>query len=419
MNLMKPLLALSLLTAAANATATDGYFAHGYGVKSQGMGGVGIALPQDAIAAASNPAGMGLIGDRMDVGMTWFRPQRQSEITGNAGGSEVNGIYQANDRENFFIPEFGYNRQINPEATIGVSVYGNGGMNTDYRRAVPLLGTSPAGIDLIQLFVAPTATWKVTPNNTVGVTLNLAYQRFKANGLENFVGASTAGSNLTNKGYDSSYGAGLHLGWIGQLNEAVSLGATYQTKTYMSKFDKYSGLFAEQGDFDIPSSYGLGLAIKATPALTLAGDVQRINYSKVAAVGNASLANLGNGLGADNGPGFGWKNVTAIKLGASYAYNNTLTVRAGYNHSSQPIRSNETMFNILAPGVVQDHLTFGATWTLSKQAELSLAYMHAFEQSVHGSGSVIPGSAPSGFGGGEVNLNMHQDSLGIAYGWKL
>jgi long-chain fatty acid transport protein len=269
MNLMKPLLALSLLTAAANATATDGYFAHGYGVKSQGMGGVGIALPQDAIAAASNPAGMGLIGDRMDVGMTWFRPQRQSEITGNAGGSAVNGIYQANDRENFFIPEFGYNRQINSEATLGVSVYGNGGMNTDYSRAVPLLGTSPAGIDLIQLFVAPTATWKVTPNNTVGVTLNLAYQRFKANGLENFVGASTAGSNLTNNGYDSSYGAGLHLGWIGQLNEAVSLGATYQTKTYMSKFDKYSGLFAEQGDFDIPSSYGLGLAIKATPALTL------------------------------------------------------------------------------------------------------------------------------------------------------
>ena len=414
MNLMKPLLVLSLLTAAANATATDGYFAHGYGVKSQGMGGVGIALPQDAIAAASNPAGMGLIGDRMDVGMTWFRPQRQSEITGNAGGSSVNGIYQANDRENFFIPEFGYNRQINPEATLGVSVYGNGGMNTDYSRALPLLGTSPAGIDLIQLFVAPTATWKVTPNNTVGVTLNLAYQRFKANGLENFVGASTAGSNLTNNGYDSSYGAGLHLGWIGQLNEAVSLGAAYQTKTYMSKFDKYSGLFAEQGDFDIPSSYGLGLAIKATPALTLAGDVQRINYSKVASVGNASLSNLGNGLGADNGAGFGWKNVTAIKLGASYAYNNALTVRAGYNHSSQPIRSNETMFNILAPGVVQDHLTFGATWALSKQAELSLAYMHAFEQSVQGSGSV-----PNPYGAGEVNLNMHQDSLGIAYGWKL
>jgi long-chain fatty acid transport protein len=118
-------------------------------------------------------------------------------------------------------------------------------------------------------------------------------------------------------------------------------------------------------------------------------------------------------LGADNGPGFGWKNVTAIKLGASYAYNNALTVRAGYNHSSQPIRSNETMFNILAPGVVQDHLTFGTTWTLSNQAELSLAYMHAFKNSVKGSDSLV------GYSTGEVNLNMHQDSLGIAYGWKL
>jgi long-chain fatty acid transport protein len=185
----------------------------------------------------------------------------------------------------------------------------------------------------------------------------------------------------------------------------------------MTKFDKYKGLFAEQGDFDIPSSYGMGLAIKASPALTLAADIQRTLYSKVDSVGN-SINNLfsNNQLGTDNGPGFAWKDVTAIKLGASYAYNNALTVRAGYNHSSQPIRKNETLFNVLAPGVVQDHLTFGATWSLSDQSEISLAYMHAFENEVRGNNS-IPSSAP--FGGGEANLRMHQDSLGIAYGWKL
>jgi long-chain fatty acid transport protein len=33
--------------------ATNGYFSHGYGIKSKGMGGVGIALPQDAMAAAT------------------------------------------------------------------------------------------------------------------------------------------------------------------------------------------------------------------------------------------------------------------------------------------------------------------------------------------------------------------------------
>jgi long-chain fatty acid transport protein len=419
MKLTQKLLPLLILLATAEANATDGYFAHGYGVKSQGMGGVGVALPQDALAAAANPAGMGLIGDRIDFGVTWFRPQRESEIVGS--GASVNGAYDGNDTENFFIPEFGYNRQINPNVTLGVSVYGNGGMNTDYKNGIPLFhapgARGSAGVDLIQLFVAPTATWKLTPTQIIGVSLNLAYQRFEIKGLDGFAGFSSSPSNLTNKGHDNSYGAGLHLGWIGQLNDAVTLGASYQSRTYMSKFDKYKGLFAEGGDFDIPSTYGVGIAVKVTPKLTLAGDIQRINYSDVNAVGNpSSLSSLftGNQLGLDNGPGFGWRDVTAYKLGANYAYNDSLTIRGGYNHSTQPIRSSETLFNILAPGVVQDHVTLGATYILPNKSELSFAYMHAFEESVNGNGSI-----PAAFGGGEANLKMYQDSLGIAYGWQL
>ena len=129
------LLPLFALLFSTQAAATDGYFAHGYGVKSQGMGGVGIALPQDALAAATNPAGMGLIGDRFDVGVTWFRPIRESEIVGNTNGAD--GTYKANDTKNFFIPEFGYNKVINDRLSLGVSVYANGGMNTDYNRQPP------------------------------------------------------------------------------------------------------------------------------------------------------------------------------------------------------------------------------------------------------------------------------------------
>jgi len=414
------LLPLLVLLATTDAFATDGYFADGYGVKSQAMGGVGIALPQDAIAAATNPAGMGLIGDRIDFGVTWFRPSRETEITGNAFPG-VNGTFDANNTQNFFIPEFGYNRQINPEVTLGVSVYGNGGMNTDYKTAIPLLGSTPPGVDLEQLFIAPTVAWKITPSNSIGISLNLAYQRFEAKGLQNFAAYSISPSNLTNNGHDNSYGAGVHIGWIGQLNDALSFGATYQSKTYMSKFDNYKGLFAGGGSFDIPSTYGLGVSIKATPQLTVAADIQRIDYGGVDSVGNLSLANLfaGNALGSNNGPGFGWKDVTVIKLGGSYAWNENLTLRAGYNHSTQPIRNSDTLFNILAPGVVQDHLTLGATWLLPNKSELSFAYMHAFENTVNGNNSIPPGFPPSGFGGGNANLKMYQDSIGVAYGWKL
>ncbi|ROH84457.1 long-chain fatty acid transporter [Pseudomethylobacillus aquaticus] len=415
-------LTLATLLAAGQAHATNGYFAHGYGIKALGIGGVGIALPQDALAAATNPAGMALVGDRIDLGLTWFNPDRDVTLRNTAGGSgALDGRYDGNDTEHFFIPEFGYNRVVSDQVTLGVSVYGNGGMNTDYKNGIPYFnGTgSRTGIDYAQLIVAPTATWRLNERNVIGLSLNLAYQRFEARGLQNFDNPffSASPGKVTDNGHDNSYGAGLRLGWIGQVNDAVTLGATYQTKTYMSKFDKYRGLFAEGGDIDIPANYGVGIAIKTTPRLTIAADVQRILYSDVDAIGNLSLSNLfaGNAVGSANGPGFGWQDVTVFKLGAQYAYSDSLTLRAGYDHSSQPIRRSETLFNILAPGVVQDHVTLGATWTLQNKAELSFFFAHAFSERVSGSGS-IP-AAP--FGGGEADLRMNQNALGIAYGWKL
>jgi len=37
---------------------------------------------------------------------------------------------------------------------------------------------------------------------------------------------------------------------------------------------------------------------------------------------------------------------------------------------------------------------------------------------VNGSGSIPPGFPPAGLGGGEANLRMSQNALGVAYGWK-
>jgi long-chain fatty acid transport protein len=422
-----------LVAAAAStqASATDGYFSHGYGVKSQGMGGVAIALPQDALAAAANPAGMGLIGDRADVGITWFRPGREATLsnTGNFPPGPYplknfsDGTFEGNNRKDFLIPEGGFNKVITPEVSLGVSIYGNGGMNTDYEKPIPLLngGTgNHSGIDYIQLFIAPTVAWKVTPTQTVGVAVNLGYQRFKAKGIEGFTGISTSPDNVTGRDHDDAYGIGLHLGWIGQITDTVSLGATYQTRTKFQDFDKYKGLFA--GSLDAPAFYGIGIAVKATPQLTVAADIQRILFSDVDPVGNSvsrwnhqinGFNGTGN-LGTSSGPGFGWDDATVLKIGASYAYSDSLTLRGGYNHVTQPIPKSETLFNILAPAVIQDHVSLGATWVLSNKGELSFGYTHAFEDSVKGSNTI-----PAEFGGGDVKLKMHQDSIGIAYGWKL
>jgi long-chain fatty acid transport protein len=411
------------LLAPTLALATNGYFSHGYGIKAKGIGGVGIALPRDALAAASNPAGIAFVGDRIDIGLDLFVPTRSVEITGN--GAVRNGSYDGNGKKNFLVPEFGYNKDLNQTTTFGIAVYGNGGMNTKYANnpfGGAWGGQGSAGVNFEQLFIAPTVAYKIAPRQSLGVSLVYAYQRFSADGLQGFTApagspfqVSSNPGKLTNQGNDTSTGWGVRIGWTGEITDSVTLGATYASRINTSRFSKYEGLFADAGSFDIPENYGLGIAFKATPRLTLAADIQQINYSKIKPVGNPlALLFTGNLLGSSNGAGFGWRDSTVFKFGASYDYSKELTLRGGFSTAHQPIPASETFFNILAPGVIEKNLTLGATWTLENKAELSVSYLHAFSKTINGSGSI-----PANFGLGEVNLKMHQNSLGIAYGWKL
>lgn len=436
--------AVAAALAPAAANATDGYFSHGYGMKAKGRGGASTAMATDAFGGANNPASMVFAGDRLDVGVDWFRPDRSAKREGSAGGTGfLDGSASGNESSNFLIPEFGYNKMLSPTLSLGVTVYGNGGMNTDYKsgqldqgvcqggapNGVPanlLCGSGNLGVDLSQLIIAPTVAWKFSPTQSVGASPLIAYQRFKAYGLQPFAAISSNPANLTNNGYDDAWGAGLRVGYFGQLSSAISVGAAYSTKIRMQEFDKYRGLFAEQGGFDIPENWNVGVAFKATPRLTIAGDFQKINYSDVKAVGNPSnqpgcapTPPGGPGVGAGclgagaSSIGFGWDDVSVIKLGVEYQYSTALTLRAGYNHTDNPVRARDVTFNILAPGIVQDHITLGFTYAISPTSEITLAYMHAFEKSMSG-----PATNPYFNVGGTETLKMSQNSLGVAWGWK-
>ncbi len=331
---------------------------------------------------------------------------------------------------------------LRPDLSLGITVYGNGGMNTDYPggqldqgicqggppNGVPanlLCGSGNLGVDLSQLIFAPTVA-RSFGNQAFGVSPLIGYQRFEAYGLQPFAQISSDPANLSNRGYDEAWGFGLRFGYFAQISPALSVGAAYSTKIDMQEFKKYRGLFAEQGDFDIPENYNAGIAFKATSRLTIAVDYQRINYSKVASVGNPSNQGgcapnppFGPGAGAGclgasgSSIGFGWKDVNALKLGVEYQWDPRLLLRAGYNHSDNPVQARDVTFNILAPGIVQDHLTLGFTYSLGSDSEITMAYMHAFKNSMSG-----PATNPYFPVGGTETISLAVDSLGIAWGWK-
>lgn len=439
MKLKKLAVSAALATASTMAFATDGYFAHGYGMKAKGMGGASTAMASDSMGGANNPASMVWAGDRLDIGLDFFAPKRTISRTGSTVG--LNGT--ANSGSNLhYVPEFGYNKMMGWDMSLGVTVYGNGGMNTDYPGgqigagvcsglgfgtagvANLLCGNGSLGIDMMQLIVAPTFAMKVNKTNSFGVSLLLAHQQFKAVGIQSFAGFSRTASNLSNVGRDKSNGVGLRLGWMGQVTDQMTLGAAYSSKMKMSKLDLYKGLFAEEGGFDVPENWNIGIAFKPNDQWKLAADYQRINYGGVKSIANSSVmpadpaglgAGIANSLGGSSDRGFGWSNVDVIKLGVEYKYNNALTVRAGYNHTKNPIQARDVTFNMLAPGVVKDHYTFGLTYNVTKDSELTMAYMHAAKNSVSGPSlfNYFTGNAA-----GTDKIEMSQDSLGIAYGMK-
>jgi len=415
--------AVTALTLPLAAFATDGYFSHGYGIKGKGMAGASTAMAADAMGGANNPASMAFVGNRFDLGVDLFSPRRKVKREGSGGGMLDFSV--DSDSTLFAIPELGYNTMLSPNMSLGVTVYGNGGMNTDFEggqldcsfiggppSANGLCGMGRLGVNLEQLIVAPTMAWKFAPDHSIGVSPLFAYQKFRIQGAHLFTSLSQSPSNVTNLDHDNSTGWGVRVGYMGRFGPAT-VGATYTSKMNMDRFGKYEGLFAEQGGFDMPEHYSLGVAFRPAGGWLIAADYKRINYSEIASIGNPSSNQAP--LGADNGPGFGWQDVDVWKIGAEFQASPALVLRAGYGKTDNPILASDVTFNILAPGVVRDHYTLGFTYAISSTSEISGAYMHAKRNSVTGP-SLFNAFAP-GMGGNET-IEMYQNSLGIAWGTR-
>ncbi|CAA6828423.1 MAG: putative facilitator of salicylate uptake [uncultured Thiotrichaceae bacterium] len=389
--------------------ATNGYASHGFGTVQKAMGGAAVAGSDNAMNIATNPAAMSFGSNNWTAGLDIFKPDRETS-------GSPRGTFDGNGDEIFPIPEFGYQRHLNDKYAVGIAVYGNGGMNATYDVPIYSLAGTNTGIDFAQLFVAPSVSMKMNEKHSIGASLNLVYQRIEITGVDGFATASSNPGSLSDRGYDTSTGAGVTVGWQGKLSPRLAAGLAYRSKTAMSEFDDYSGLLAEQGDFDIPSMITAGVSLKATPETTLALDVARINYTDVKSISNpnntAGIPTGGALLGQDGGAGFGWEDQNIVKLGVKHKLNEKMTLLAGYNHGKAPIPESETAFNVLAPATVEDHLTLGMDWRVSNDSNVTVQYMHAFENEIKGDGS--PGSLFEG-GAATADLKMKQDSIGIAY----
>jgi len=462
---LRGLLAASLILTPLMASATNGYFLIGYGAKSRSMGGVGTAYGVDGLASASNPAAMADVKldgvMRVDVGGEFFNPPRSvvhsSDTLGNTREKSGSNL--------FLIPNMGMIYKFNRKMTIGFSFIGNGA-NTRYNQQVPgkpgCLNGQPnangnadngvgsyffnfncnadsytVGVNLMQGQMLPSIAYKVSKHHTVGASLALGIQTFRAYGLGAFSNLGFAGQDATKtsgNGNDWSYGAGIRLGWMGKFfDNRLTLGTNYASRVYMTRFKKYEQLFAEQGSFDIPEHYSVGLALKLTPNLTVAADYQRINYGGVRSISNlgpnaldpaflnpnpgCQVNNLPDEclLGGDKGFGFGWTDTNVFKIGINYDYNSVWSFRAGFDYNDGVIEKDQVLFNMLAPATVKKHATVGISYRPNKNMEWSVNYLHAFENTIKGPTAYT--NRP--LGQDNASISMYINSLGLSFAYMM
>lgn len=406
-------LGLALLLAPA-AFATNGYFMHGIGTASKAMAGASTALAQEALDAETNPAAGVFVNRGYSVSLALFSPDRGYAVSGAPSGMpQTFGLTPgkvSSESKYFPMPSLGFNFRPSDRSAVTVNLTAHGGMNTDYRTNT-FYGADHTGISLSQMFVSTTYARKIGEKQSIGVSAVVAGQQFKASGLEAFGAFSSDPECLTGNGSSWSYGAGVKVGYLAQPLPKLSVGVTWAPTIAMSEFDEYCGLFAEEGSFDIPGSYNAGIAYRMSEPLTVSADYQRIQYSDVSSIGNTLMPNLMSApLGTASGAGFGWRDINVYKVGAQWKANDVWTFRAGYSKNDQPVPESEVLFNILAPGVIEEHITVGFSKALLRSpGNFNMAVMYAPSQKIRGANPLeVPG-------GQQIELSMNEWEIEFGY----
>lgn len=425
---------------------------HNFGIKAKALGGANTALPQDSLAAASNPAGMVFLDNRLDFGVSVLSPLREYSNFSAPNldtaifppFTELNQRTVESDTNYFPIPHLGVNYRLDNDSVVGLSSYFVG-VNTDYPPVDPLglnsnvgtFGGGAVGADVVHGEVAATYARR-WGSLAVGASAVLAYQRMDIRGTElfgsNVFGIALPGNtdpsvlmadgnddNFSDRGFDHAFGLGAKLGVLWQVTPTFNLGLAYHSEVFTQDQDKYADVIPGEDDaVNNPPQITVGLAWKPISSVAVVADVHQVFYTDTTFYNNGfqnfidycllptipGTPNFGNQtksycFGGTQGPGLGWEDVTIYRFGVQWQQRADMTWRVGYSHGNNPIGGEDILFAVLLPTITEDTYSVGITKGFNNNRyELDITAFYSPENTLTG---------PLGF----VQLNVEQFEIGL------
>lgn len=460
--------AAMLLGFAVNgAFATNGMNLEGYGPIATGMGGASMAYDNGSAAVMNNPATLGLMpeGNRLDVALGYLGPHVTTKMPGM---DDADSSARA-----FYMPAFGW-IQKSGQYSYGFGVFAQGGMGTEYdKRSFLAAGSEETVRSEVSMgrAIVPFA-YEVNPNLSLAASLDFVWagmdvkMALDGNQFLDMAGGTQAlgtvsGSMMT--AFNGSVGAGViasgqggapapvnwgrfdfsnnndftgeatgtglagKLGGVYKVNEKLSLGAAYHSKTALDDLETSSAKVSfnanvddnvlnqswnpqtgegagpagtyqavtipvtgkiEVKDFEWPQMLAFGAAYKATDKLMLVADYKWINWKDAmkdfkmtfTADSAAAQAGLAQGFGdtvLDATLFQNWKDQHVFMLGAAYRLNDPLTLRGGLNLAGNPIP--DEYMNPLFPAIIKNHIMIGAGYAVSQTSSVDASFTYAPE----------------------------------------
>jgi long-chain fatty acid transport protein len=279
----------------------------------------------------------------------------------------------------------------------------------------------------------PTLAYKLTPDLTIGVGLQIEYFSITLNhGPFNTLGPLPLSGA---RSYDANdWGLGATAGVLWQPSRSTSIGLGYRSAVGENVRGQYattpslsSGGLAistnAAGSVTLPDEVTLSARQYVTPQLALLGTVEWQNWSRLQ---NVTASSAGCPAGTCETLNLNYRDGWYYAIGAEFAVSPSLMLRTGIAYETSPIQ--DSTRDILLPDANRIDLSAGASYKISSQVTMDVGYSHLFVEDgtfcianpAANGGSYHCNAATPAVAvllNGKTNVSADLVALGLKYKW--
>jgi long-chain fatty acid transport protein len=377
------LAALMCAVAGLNTAAQAGAFAvreqsayyQGMSFAGAGTGDTLSSMYWNSAAAASAQ------GMNTETHVSLILPDSEITATGGVALAATGEAESGDIADPALVPASYANYQVNDRLYLGIAMNSGFGLvtkpdNVDWAGSV-LAVTS----DVFTLNVNPTIAYKLTPELTVGVGIQLEYLNVRLNNNGTPLGRPDRSAELDDIGIGATAGAT----WTPV--QGTTLGIGWRSAVEFDLEGDYNaGAFASnnaRAELTLPDIVTIGLRQRITERLDLLVGYEWTNWSTVGTIPVNANGIVPEELRLEYDDGH------FVSVGLEYDYSPATTLRFGVAWEKSPISDEER--NVLLPDSDRIWLSVGATHKFSEKISVDLGYTHIFADDAPICRSVVGG----------------------------